>query len=89
MLTSEGVDVPTLKETEHLSLEAIDFLSRCLQRRPSQRATAEELLRHPWLVQGVPLQYEHLFVKYVAAQVSDLIEDQVRLPVPPPVSGGC
>eukprot|EP01094_Clydonella_sp_ATCC50884_P011836 TRINITY_DN2167_c0_g1_i3.p1 TRINITY_DN2167_c0_g1~~TRINITY_DN2167_c0_g1_i3.p1 ORF type:complete len:807 (+),score=310.83 TRINITY_DN2167_c0_g1_i3:153-2573(+) len=76
MLTSEDVDVPTLKETDHISRDAIDFIAQCLHRKPSLRPSAADLLTHPWLAQGVPARYESIFVQYVASQVSDLLEDR-------------
>jgi hypothetical protein len=43
---SDGVQLP---EGVRASYAARDFLSRCLERRPGQRAAARELLAHPWL----------------------------------------
>ncbi|KAG8373043.1 hypothetical protein BUALT_Bualt12G0129800 [Buddleja alternifolia] len=34
---------------EHLSAEAKDFLLKCLQKEPDMRATASELLKHPFV----------------------------------------
>lgn len=34
---------------EHVSPACRDFLSRCFVRDPAARASAEELLAHPWL----------------------------------------
>ncbi|KAL1548587.1 Mitogen-activated protein kinase kinase kinase npk1 [Salvia divinorum] len=34
---------------DHLSLEAKDFLLKCLQKEPDLRATASELLKHPFV----------------------------------------
>lgn len=31
------------------SKEACDFVARCLQKEPGARASAAELLQHPWL----------------------------------------
>ena len=45
MLTSEDVEVPRLKETEHISQDAIEFLSLCLRRDPKQRPSAVQLLQ--------------------------------------------
>ncbi|CAJ1963800.1 unnamed protein product [Sphenostylis stenocarpa] len=33
----------------HFSKEGLDFLSKCLQRDPSKRSTAEQLLNHPFV----------------------------------------
>jgi mitogen-activated protein kinase kinase kinase 3 len=56
-------DPATLPEIpERLSADAKDFVRRCCVRNPLQRATCEELVRHPWLriavqheVSGTPL----------------------------------
>jgi p21-activated kinase 1 len=40
---------PKLKEPEKLSEKFTDFLDKCLQGEPDQRATAKELLAHPFL----------------------------------------
>ena len=32
--------------------EAIDFLQQCLRRKPEDRPTAAELLRHPWVTRA-------------------------------------
>ena len=41
---------PEIKEAAKLSEELKDFLERCLQVDVEQRATAEELLEHPFLL---------------------------------------
>jgi serine/threonine protein kinase len=43
---SDGVQLP---ECTRASYAARDFLARCLERCPARRATARELLGHPWL----------------------------------------
>jgi len=45
--TVEGVTVP-----KHLSKDFQDFLSRCLQKHPVERATAEQLLQHNFLTKS-------------------------------------
>jgi serine/threonine protein kinase len=40
---------PTLKEPDKWSPDMVDFLGRCLVKNCEQRATAAELLKHPWL----------------------------------------
>ncbi|KAL2922541.1 Mitogen-activated protein kinase kinase kinase NPK1 [Bienertia sinuspersici] len=35
---------------EHLSVDAKDFLSKCLQKEPCLRASASELLQHPFVI---------------------------------------
>jgi serine/threonine protein kinase len=40
---------PQLREPHKWSNEFRDFLSRCLQKDPSLRATADELLQHPFI----------------------------------------
>lgn len=44
---------PTLKDPTAWSVEMVDFLSKCLQKNPEDRATAEELLDHPWIADEV------------------------------------
>mmetsp|Transcript_3239 Transcript_3239/g.5031 ORF Transcript_3239/g.5031 Transcript_3239/m.5031 type:complete len:553 (+) Transcript_3239:87-1745(+) len=44
---------PKLKEPSKWSAEMENFLSRCLQKNPDERATSEELLQHPWIVDDV------------------------------------
>ncbi|XP_061375985.1 mitogen-activated protein kinase kinase kinase NPK1-like [Gastrolobium bilobum] len=47
----------------HFSKEGLDFLSRCLEREPSKRCTAEELLSHPFVSRNsaTPCQKECAF----------------------------
>jgi len=40
---------PTLKEPNKWSKEFKDFLTRCLQTKPQNRASCKELLKHPFL----------------------------------------
>ncbi|CAH8528224.1 unnamed protein product [Dicrocoelium dendriticum] len=42
---------PEIKEREKLSPEFQDFLDRCLEVKVEQRATAQELLQHPFIMQ--------------------------------------
>lgn len=42
---------PPLPTSEQLSDEGIDFLKRCFERDPARRATAAELLMHPWIAE--------------------------------------
>jgi serine/threonine protein kinase len=46
LITTKGI--PPLKDSKW-SAELRDFLSKCLVRDPNQRATAQELLQHPFL----------------------------------------
>ena len=41
------------KYKKHLSEEAIDFTTKCLEKDPVMRSSAEELLQHPWLSENV------------------------------------
>lgn len=41
--------LPELPQNTY-SAEMRDFLSRCLQKKPSMRASAAELLCHPWIL---------------------------------------
>uniref|UniRef100_A0A5F8GMG0 Protein kinase domain-containing protein n=1 Tax=Monodelphis domestica TaxID=13616 RepID=A0A5F8GMG0_MONDO len=40
------------EELDAVSEAAVDFIKALLVKRPEDRATAEECLRHPWLTQG-------------------------------------
>ena len=42
---------PPLPTSEQLSDDGIDFLKRCFERDPARRATAAELLMHPWIAE--------------------------------------
>ncbi|MED6143121.1 hypothetical protein PIB30_003831 [Stylosanthes scabra] len=44
---ANGDEIPQLPT--HFSKEGLDFLTRCLERDPQKRFTAEELLHHPFL----------------------------------------
>ncbi|KAI8988853.1 hypothetical protein BDB01DRAFT_719571 [Pilobolus umbonatus] len=41
---------PPLPDSSQLSPQGIDFLMKCFVRNPMQRPSAEELLKHPWIV---------------------------------------
>ncbi|KAG0650051.1 MAP kinase kinase kinase wik1, partial [Hyphodiscus hymeniophilus] len=41
---------PNLPTTEQLSMQGIDFLSKCFVRDPKKRASAAELLQHDWIM---------------------------------------
>ena len=45
---------PRLKHPEKASHLLLDFLGRALVRNPAQRATARELLKHPFLKLAAP-----------------------------------
>lgn len=47
-------DLPPIPD--HLSEEGKDFIRRCLQREPSRRPTAAELLQHPFVRNAAPLE---------------------------------
>jgi len=64
---------PSLKEPEKWSPLFLDFLARCLEQDVTQRATAKELLEHPFLKKACPkktLTPYILKAKEVAAQFS-------------------
>ncbi len=44
-----GGDPPRVPENQGFSKEFSSFISVCLQKEPEKRASAEELLQHPWL----------------------------------------
>jgi len=44
-----GSEPPTLPNDGTYSEEMIDFISRCLQIHPKNRANTKELLDHPWI----------------------------------------
>jgi len=43
-------DPPQLPTADLLSEQGIDFLKRCFERDPAQRASAVELLQHDWMM---------------------------------------
>ncbi|CAI6245939.1 unnamed protein product [Periconia digitata] len=43
-------DPPQLPSKDQLSDQGIDFLKRCFERDPAQRASAVELLQHDWIM---------------------------------------
>eukprot|EP01155_Anaeramoeba_flamelloides_P024646 Anaeramoba_flamelloidesa810687_63.p1 GENE.a810687_63~~a810687_63.p1 ORF type:complete len:170 (-),score=48.45 a810687_63:135-644(-) len=43
---------PTFTEPKKWSKNANDFLACCLEKNPEKRPTAEELLKHPWIVKA-------------------------------------
>jgi len=47
------------------SPEYVDFISQCLQKDPTQRATATELLQHPFLTNAFPESFEKSDVESV------------------------
>lgn len=40
---------PTFKDDERWSMEFLDFVSKCLVKNPEERATATQLLQHPFI----------------------------------------
>ena len=57
---------PTFREPELWSAEFTDFVARCLVKDPDERATAEELLEHPFIQNCGP-----------ASVIRDMIEEAV------------
>ncbi|RYG60248.1 hypothetical protein EON64_19450 [archaeon] len=55
---------PTLKDTEKYSADMRDFVSKCLVKIPDQRASAKELLAHPW-IRGVVKEIGKVIVSSV------------------------
>lgn len=47
-------ELPTIPD--HLSDDGKDFIRRCLQREPSKRPTAAELLQHPFVKNAASLE---------------------------------
>ncbi|XP_039269293.1 serine/threonine-protein kinase 4-like [Styela clava] len=46
---------PTFRNPEKWSMEFIDFVSKCLVKSPEQRATATQLLQHPFIKSAKPV----------------------------------
>ncbi|KAG8065711.1 hypothetical protein GUJ93_ZPchr0004g39069 [Zizania palustris] len=64
---------------DHLSEQGKDFIRKCLQRDPSQRPTAVELLQHPFMQKAVSLEksglsdpLEHLAVTKMAGYTRNI-----------------
>jgi serine/threonine protein kinase len=47
--TGPPTELPT--EADGVPADCVDFMARCLTRDPAQRATADELLKHPWIAE--------------------------------------
>eukprot|EP01095_Lingulamoeba_sp_RSL-Kostka_P011930 TRINITY_DN464_c0_g2_i8.p1 TRINITY_DN464_c0_g2~~TRINITY_DN464_c0_g2_i8.p1 ORF type:complete len:630 (-),score=282.78 TRINITY_DN464_c0_g2_i8:181-2070(-) len=70
---------PQLKEPENWTSTFKHFLSKCLEQDPENRATADELLNHPFLEKACQkrnLTPMILKAKEVAAQLSDTDSDE-------------
>ncbi|XP_007535090.1 serine/threonine-protein kinase 17A [Erinaceus europaeus] len=65
------------EEFDGVSESAIDFIKRLLVQKPEARATAEECLRHPWLiqssVQALPLKVKGALEEAAALQEGDSV----------------
>ncbi|OQR74167.1 serine/threonine-protein kinase 3-like [Tropilaelaps mercedesae] len=63
---------PSFRDPDKWSPELIDFVSRCLVKNPEERATASELLGHPFIVQAKPV----VILQKMIAEASRLQEEK-------------
>lgn len=63
---------PSFRDPDKWSPELIDFVSRCLVKNPEERATASELLRHPFIIQAKPVA----ILQKMIAEASRLQEEK-------------
>jgi len=54
---------PRLKEPKKWSPEFLDFIEKCLQKEPSRRSPAKDLLMHPFILKGCSSQILEPLVK--------------------------
>lgn len=66
---------PTVIDPRAWSKEFNDFLSKCLVKLPSGRASSKELLSHPFINEDIDLQPLRLLYHEVRADVEETIED--------------
>lgn len=69
MIAQQGK--PEIKRRKELSTEYLDFLDRCLCVEIEKRATASELLQHPFLEKAKPLFALIPYVKEVMKRKED------------------
>lgn len=69
-------DPPTLKEKGKWSNDFHDFLAKCLQKNPSDRPTAKELLEHPFIKRGT--KNRHVLKKMVDEAMPFLIKSRAE-----------
>ncbi|XP_072455224.1 serine/threonine-protein kinase 17A isoform X1 [Notamacropus eugenii] len=70
------------EEFDAVSASAIDFIRALLVKKPEERATAEECLRHPWLAQGSSPE-PPLWVKNLMEEPTDPQKEETSVPEPP------
>lgn len=70
---------PTLKNPSAWSPEMVDFLSRCLQKNPEDRATSEQLLVHDWIKEEVKYIQEHHTSPVLKKFFDDNIEEIMKV----------
>ena len=56
------------------SAEMVDFVGKCLQKRPEDRATSEALADHPWIMEDVHRIRQGRGLPILAKLVSDNME---------------
>ena len=68
-------DPPNIVDPRQWSKDFKDFLSKCLVKLPSRRASSSELLNHPLIKDATDLQPLRLLYHEVRADVQETIED--------------
>eukprot|EP00049_Salpingoeca_infusionum_P027457 m.32495 g.32495 ORF g.32495 m.32495 type:complete len:827 (+) comp9526_c0_seq2:241-2721(+) len=66
---------PTLNEPHKWSADFSDFLMKCLMKDPSERPSAEELLKHPFVANATSPKPIRDLLKLARADVVEVIED--------------
>ncbi|KAK6638971.1 hypothetical protein RUM43_007241 [Polyplax serrata] len=79
LLKIQKSDPPKLDQPTHWSKEFNEFVAKCLVKDPSQRSTAEDLLKHPFICNATDSKpVRDLLLEYKAEVVEEeVVDDEV------------